>query len=102
MYPTKDIPTLRCLYEFIVEKLPAGAKVPAHNTFFDWYRFSCRFANLAEGGTVYLLLIVAGLDLRWSVAKAQGRVIWEVAKLLRAPDNTGEHLLAARIRSALS
>ena len=64
MYPTKDIPTLRCLYEFIVEKLPAGAKVPAHNTFLDWYWFSCRFANLAEGGMVYLLLIIAGLDLR--------------------------------------
>ena len=96
MYPTKDTPTLRHLYDSVVAKLP-HAKIPPRNTFLDWHRFGCKFASLVEGGTVYLLLIIAGLDLRWSIAKAYGKVIKEMAGLLRAPDDTGKHSLSAWI-----
>ncbi|KAG2352213.1 hypothetical protein BDR07DRAFT_1314801, partial [Suillus spraguei] len=43
---------------------------------------------LVGGGTLYILLIIAGLDLHWSMVKAHERVLWEVAKLLRVPDNS--------------
>lgn len=83
--------SLRDVYYQVIAKLP-DAEIPSCRTFVEWNSFGCKFASLAEGGTVYLLLIIAGLDLRWSVAKAShGRVIWEVAKLLRAPDDSCEH-----------
>ncbi|KAG1800743.1 uncharacterized protein HD556DRAFT_1304758 [Suillus plorans] len=63
-------------------------RVPTLRTFVEWNTFGSKFALLAGGGTLYILLIIAGLDLRWSVAKAHGRVLWEVAKLLRAPDDS--------------
>src|SRR5882757_880630 len=74
-----------------VAKLP-DAQIPSCRTFVElWNLFGCKFTSLAEGGTVYLLLIIAGLDLCWSVAKASHRrVLWEVAKLLRAPDDSCE------------
>jgi hypothetical protein len=81
--------TLREVYECIIAKLP-GPRIPSCRTFVEWNLFGRKFSHLAEGGTVYLLLIVAGLDLGWSLAKAHGRVVWEVGKLLREPDNTGE------------
>jgi len=83
--------SLRDVYDQVIVKL-RDAKIPSCRTFIEWNSFGCKFASLAEGGTVYLLLIIAGLDLRWSLAKAShGRVIWEVAKLLRAPDDSCEH-----------
>jgi hypothetical protein len=88
------MPTLRHVYEGVIAKLP-DTRIPSCRTFIEWNLFGRKFASLAEGGTIYLLLIIAGLDLRWSVAKAHGRVVWEVGKLLRAPDNTCESPITA-------
>ncbi|OJA12508.1 hypothetical protein AZE42_12752 [Rhizopogon vesiculosus] len=80
--------SLREVYYSVIAKLP-DAQIPCCRTFVKWNSFGCKFASLAEGGMVYLLLIIVGLDLCWSVAKASHRrVLWEVAKLLRAPDDS--------------
>ena len=47
-----------------------------------------KFAQLASGGSVYVLLMVAGLDLCFNISRALGRVPFEVGKMLRRPDNS--------------
>jgi hypothetical protein len=61
---------------------------PAERTFRLWRSLGCRFAYLAGGGSVYILLMIAGLDLRWSISRAQVPVTLEVANLLRRPDDS--------------
>ncbi|KAG2139899.1 hypothetical protein BD769DRAFT_1384213 [Suillus cothurnatus] len=51
-----------------------------------------KFALLAGGWTLHILLIIAGLDLHWSMAKVHGRVLWEVVKLLRVLDNSQQFI----------
>ena len=47
-----------------------------------------KFAQLASGGSVYVLLMVAGLDLCFNISRALGRVPFEVGKMLRRPDDS--------------
>lgn len=67
--------------------IPIGSR-PAFRTFRLWHSLGCRFAYLAGGGSVYILLMIAGLDLRWSISRAQVTVTSEVANLLRRPDDS--------------
>ncbi|KAG1752119.1 hypothetical protein EDB19DRAFT_1622065, partial [Suillus lakei] len=55
--------------------------------------------QLATGGSVYVLLMVAGLYLYWSIAKAISRVPFvEVGKMLRRPDDSpAGNLVCSRI-----
>lgn len=40
---------------------------------------------LAGGGSVYLLILIAGLELRTSVSKMPSDISWQLAKILRGP-----------------
>ncbi|KAG1845832.1 hypothetical protein F4604DRAFT_1688598 [Suillus subluteus] len=72
----------------ILRRCQGLATGAVHMTFLSVNTFGSKFALLAGGGTLYILLIITGLDLCWSMAKVHGRVIWEVAKLLRVPDDS--------------
>lgn len=58
---------------------------PARKTFVEWVGFGKKFARLAAGGTIYLLVILAGLELRWEVAKASHDVAFRLGEMLRKP-----------------
>jgi hypothetical protein len=71
---------------------------PAERTFRLWHSLGCKFAYLAGGGSVYILLVIAGLDLRWSISRAKVTVTSEVANLLRRPDDSSAgRLICKRI-----
>jgi hypothetical protein len=62
--------------------------------FIRWNAMGHKFAQLASGGSVYVLLMVAGLDLCFNISRALGRVPFEVGKMLRRPDNSSAgHIL---------
>lgn len=85
--------TLRNVYDEVVGML-TFPRIPTLRTFVEWNTFGSKFALLAGGGMLYILLLITGLDLRWSVVKAHGRVLWEVAKLLRALDDSCEFIIS--------
>ncbi|KAG1876218.1 hypothetical protein F4604DRAFT_1581475, partial [Suillus subluteus] len=39
-------------------------------------------------GSIYVLVIIAGLDLQWVVSKLIGKVPWEIGKMLRGPESS--------------
>lgn len=68
-----------------IQHLP---RAPALQTFQEWIACGAKFTRIAAGGLVYLLLILAGLNLRWLVGKAHGNVPFDVVTMLRRPQGT--------------
>ncbi|EGO28246.1 hypothetical protein SERLADRAFT_434123 [Serpula lacrymans var. lacrymans S7.9] len=58
---------------------------PSKRTFQDWYFTGSKFAALAGGGSIYLLVLIASLGLRVSVAAMEGISPWDLENLLRMP-----------------
>jgi hypothetical protein len=67
-------------------------------TFQRWYAYGIKFAIITGGGSIYALLLVAGLDLRHQVSCLIGRAAWEVAKMLRRPETAGESFFGSSER----
>jgi hypothetical protein len=63
---------------------------PELRTFKEWVMFGKKFARLAGGGSIYLLLLIAGLDLRWDLAKAPQATVFSVGEMLRKPSGAKE------------
>ena len=82
-----DLSTLRCIHAALVTSSTPGWK-PHLRTFIRWNAMGHKFAQLASGGSVYVLLMVAGLDLCVDVSRALGRLPFEVGKMLRRPDDS--------------
>lgn len=61
-------------------------KKPTYRTFQRWYTTGTRFAAVAGGGTVYVLVLVAGLGLRSSLASIPGDLTYHLGNALRNPD----------------
>ncbi|KAG0702909.1 hypothetical protein DFH29DRAFT_998996 [Suillus ampliporus] len=55
-------------------------------TFKDWIQSGSKFAALAAGGTIYILVVVAGLELRTTVGSMVGDSPWQLGNALRQPD----------------
>lgn len=54
--------------------------------FQKWHSAGSKFAALAGGGTIYVLVLIAGLGLRTSITSMTGQGPWELANVLRRPD----------------
>ncbi|KAG2740020.1 hypothetical protein P692DRAFT_20658287, partial [Suillus brevipes Sb2] len=75
--------TLQELYD--AEIAPLQIK-PSYRTFQHWHTTGTKFAALAGGGTVYFLVLVAGLGLRTSLASMPGDLACHLGNALRHPD----------------
>lgn len=70
--------SVRRVYDDHVAKLP---NAPAQTTFNRWNTIGCKFISLAAGGSIYILVLIAGLDMWWKIATLGGRIPWEVGNL---------------------
>jgi hypothetical protein len=75
------------LYHQYISILP---NAPANCTFYRWNTMGCRFISLVAAGSMYLLVLIAGLDLKWKIANTGAQVVLEVCKMLRDPEASGE------------
>ncbi|KAG2086754.1 uncharacterized protein F5147DRAFT_588409 [Suillus discolor] len=73
---------IRKFYNNEVAKLRSA---PSERTFHRWYEHGCKFILLAAGGSFYLLVIIAGLEIWWKVASMQFSVLRQVGSMLRQP-----------------
>ncbi|KAG2092930.1 uncharacterized protein F5147DRAFT_779495 [Suillus discolor] len=61
---------------------------PSERTFQRWNENGCKFIILAAGGSFFLLVIIAGLEIRWKITTIRFEVLRQVAKMLRQPGTT--------------
>ncbi|KAG1719211.1 hypothetical protein EDD22DRAFT_791784, partial [Suillus occidentalis] len=61
---------------------------PSERTFQRWHEYGCKFIILAAGGSFFLLVLIAGLEIRWKVASMRFAVLYQAAKMLRQPGTT--------------
>ncbi|KAH9917782.1 uncharacterized protein B0H18DRAFT_860296, partial [Fomitopsis serialis] len=59
---------------------------PSKRTFQAWHALGTRFAKVAEGGTVYALMLIAIKGLRVRLAEAEGSIGEEMGNILRRPN----------------
>ena len=67
---------------------------PHYVTFNRWSTIGAKFIALAAGGSFYILVLIAGLDMRYKIATIGSRIPWEVAKMLRRPETNSMSYLA--------
>ncbi|KAG0693114.1 hypothetical protein DFH29DRAFT_763487, partial [Suillus ampliporus] len=79
----KERSSIRRVYDDHVAQLP---NAPAQTTFNRWNAIGCKFISLATGGSIYILVLIVGLDMQWKIATLGGRIPWEVGKMLRQPE----------------
>ncbi|KAG2035959.1 hypothetical protein BDR03DRAFT_1012081 [Suillus americanus] len=73
LHSSTDVSSLRDIYATFIAPLPDD-KATLH-TFVFWNALGHKFGQLAAGGSIYVLLMVAGLDLYWSIARALGKLV---------------------------
>jgi hypothetical protein len=76
--------------KFYNDKVAKLGSAPSERTFHRWYEHGCKFILLAAGGSFYLLVIIAGLEIRWKVASMRFSVLQQVGSMLRQPGIGGE------------
>ncbi|KAI5980361.1 hypothetical protein EDD15DRAFT_2383680 [Pisolithus albus] len=72
------------LYKEKIQNLPVKPQ-PSRTSFYRWHAVGHKFAQLARGGSLYILFLIAALDLRWAASKLQAQVPWDIGKMLRQP-----------------
>ncbi|KAG1868759.1 hypothetical protein C8R48DRAFT_771536 [Suillus tomentosus] len=77
--------SIRRIYNDQVAKLK---NAPSEHTFQRWNENGCKFIILAAGGSFFLLVIIAGLEIRWKITTIRFEVLRQVAKMLRQPGTT--------------
>ncbi|KAG1838082.1 hypothetical protein DFJ58DRAFT_668552, partial [Suillus subalutaceus] len=56
---------------------------PSSCTFYHWNAVGHKFAAIARGSSIYALVIIVSLNLRWTMSKLVEQVPWEIRKMLR-------------------
>jgi len=54
-------------------------------TFSGWHAYGSKFSAIAGGGTLYILILIAGLNLRESLASMEGTIAMDLGNILRNP-----------------
>ena len=62
----------------------SASEVP-YRTFVDWHTIGSKFIAIACGGSIYSLVLIAGLGLRVSIAYLVGTMHLHLADMLRSP-----------------
>jgi hypothetical protein len=57
----------------------------SYRTFLDWHSIGSKFIAIASGGSIYALVLIAGLGLRVSIASMVGPTHLHLADMLRSP-----------------
>ncbi|KAI0063872.1 hypothetical protein BV25DRAFT_1801482, partial [Artomyces pyxidatus] len=61
------------------------AKKTSLRTFLDWHSRGSKYAAVASGGSVYALLLIAGLEMRVRLGEIEGKAPWILGTTLRDP-----------------
>ena len=77
-----ELKTVTAIWKSEFEGRPGA---PKDQTFRMWYASGCKYAAVAAGGSIYLLVLVAGLELKSKLSQVPGDTPWEIADILRAP-----------------
>lgn len=72
---------------------------PSERTFQRWHEYGCKFIILTAGGSFFLLVLIAGLEIRWKVASMRFVVLYQAAKMLRQPGTTSGELSSYALSS---
>lgn len=84
MHLSPDITGLRMFYRKKILQLGLSS-LPGRSTFCRWIAEGHRFIYLASGGSFYLLILIAAMDLRADSARLPGQLTWDIGKMLRQP-----------------
>ena len=75
---------MKGVYEDEFRNCPAETRV-AYRTFLEWHASGSKFIAIACGGSVYALVLIAGLGLRVSISSMVGTTHLHLADMLRSP-----------------
>ncbi|KAG1760239.1 hypothetical protein EDD22DRAFT_848644 [Suillus occidentalis] len=99
---------LKGIYENEVKDRPSEMKV-TYRTFLEWHATGSKFIAIACGGSIYALVLIAGLGLRVSIASMVGTTHLHLADMLRSPPRDSpqrklilEHIVPTIARMRLS
>jgi len=87
-------PTVTDVYNQEIELLKLETRIPGRCTFLEWHADGCKYAALAGGGTVYILLLIVGLGTRVHFHLAEDETITKLANALREAD-PGKYIAAS-------
>ncbi|KAG1781466.1 hypothetical protein EV702DRAFT_962312, partial [Suillus placidus] len=75
---------LKGIYENEVRDHPSETKV-TYRTFLEWHATGSKFIAIACGGSIYALVLMAGLGLRVSITSMVGTMHLHLADMLQSP-----------------
>ncbi|KAG2751872.1 hypothetical protein P692DRAFT_20656722, partial [Suillus brevipes Sb2] len=61
---------------------------PMERTFYCWYSTGCKCIALAASGSLYILVLVAGLEIRKKLCMCGGQAFAELGLMLRRPETS--------------
>ncbi|KAG9308149.1 hypothetical protein JVU11DRAFT_12452 [Chiua virens] len=90
--------------EGIFEKELGGSCNVGFQTFSRWHSAGSKFARVAAGGSLYLLILIAGLGLQKALTKMLGNLPLEFGNLLRTPpkESPSRRIIASNIVPSIS
>ncbi|KAG1744090.1 uncharacterized protein EDB91DRAFT_1029250, partial [Suillus paluster] len=66
-------------------KPSTSVRAISYRTFAEWHTIGCKFIAIACGGSIYSLVLIAGLGLRVAVASMVGTMHLNLANMLHSP-----------------
>ncbi|KAG1837772.1 hypothetical protein F4604DRAFT_1532350, partial [Suillus subluteus] len=66
---------------------------PVERSFYRWYSTGCRYISLVAGGSFYILVLIAGLELHKTISEVGGNIFSEVGQMLRQPETMTPKLI---------